>query len=122
MPDVIIVGYGPVGATPANFLGPEGLDVVVIERDPTPYARARAISTDEDVLRQWQRVGLAERLKADMLGDRPIDFVDRTGKSFLSFTPKPRGNGHPPQMFIYQPQLERVLREGVDRYPNVDVR
>ena len=56
----------PVGATAANYLGQAGLNVVVVERDPTPYARARAISTDEEVLRCWQHAGLAETLKADI--------------------------------------------------------
>src|ERR1700756_5521552 len=98
--DVLIVGYGPVGATAANYLGQAGLNVVVVERDATPYARARAISTDEEVLRCWQHAGLAEQLKAEMLGDRPLDFVDSQGRAFLSFEPKPRGNGHPPQMFL----------------------
>jgi 3-(3-hydroxy-phenyl)propionate hydroxylase len=119
--DVAIVGYGPVGVTAANYLGEAGLDVVTIERDRAPYARARAISTDEEVLRCWQHAGLAEELKADMLGDRPIDFVDRRGRSFLSFKPKSRGNGHPTQMFIYQPALERTLRTGVERFGNVRV-
>ena len=119
--DVVIVGYGPVGATAANYLGQAGLDVVVVERDPTPYARARAISTDEEVLRCWQHAGLADALKADMLGDRPLDFVDRRGRSFLSFAPRSRGNGHPPQMFIYQPALERTIRAGVERFANVTV-
>jgi 3-(3-hydroxy-phenyl)propionate hydroxylase len=119
--DVAIVGYGPVGVTAANFLGMLGVSAVAIERDPLPYARARAISTDEEVLRIWQAVGLAERLKQDMLGERPIDFVDARGRSFLSFEPKSRGNAHPPQMFIYQPALEEVLREGVRRFENVEV-
>jgi 3-(3-hydroxy-phenyl)propionate hydroxylase len=122
MTDAIIIGYGPVGATAANSLGQAGLDVVVIERDPSPYARARAISTDEDVLRTWQQIGLAEDLEADMIADRPIDFVDHRGRSFMSITPKSRGNGHPPQMFLYQPALEGTLRRGVERFPNVDVR
>jgi 3-(3-hydroxy-phenyl)propionate hydroxylase len=119
--DVAIVGYGPVGATAANYLGQAGVEVAVVERDPTPYARARAISTDEDVLRCWQRAGLAETLKAEMLGDRPIDFVDRRGRSFLSLNPKSRGNGHPAQMFLYQPALERTLRAGAERFDNVTV-
>jgi len=119
--DVVIVGYGPVGATAANYLGQAGLDVVVIERDPTPYARARAISTDEEVLRCWQYAGLAEELKAEMLGDLPLDFVDHRGRSFLSLHLKPRGNGHPTQMFIYQPALERTIRAGVERFPDVTV-
>lgn len=119
--DVVIVGYGPVGATAANFLGAAGLDVVVVERDPSPYPRARAISTDEDTLRCWQHVGLAESLKADMLGGRPIDFVDSRGASFMDWAPKGYANGHPPQMFLYQPALERTIRAGVERFPNVEV-
>ncbi|MFC9688293.1 bifunctional 3-(3-hydroxy-phenyl)propionate/3-hydroxycinnamic acid hydroxylase [Kribbella sp. NPDC056951] len=119
--DVAIVGYGPTGVTAANLLGAAGLKVVVVEKDPTVFSRARAISTDEEVLRIWQRVGLAERLKQDMLGPRPLDIVDAQGRPFLSGHSTPRGHGHPAQMFIYQPALEQVLRDGADRYPNVDV-
>ncbi|MFJ7077516.1 bifunctional 3-(3-hydroxy-phenyl)propionate/3-hydroxycinnamic acid hydroxylase [Streptomyces sp. NPDC098781] len=119
--DVAVIGYGPTGVTAANLLGAAGLRVVVLERDAEVYSRARAISTDEEVLRIWQRVGLAERLKHDMLAERPLDFVDARGRPFISACPTPRGHGHPPQMFLHQPALERVLREGVDRYPNVEV-
>ncbi len=52
--DVAIIGYGPTGATAANLLGQLGMKVVVIERDPDIYGRARAISTDEEVMRIWQ--------------------------------------------------------------------
>ena len=58
-----VIGYGPTGATAANLLGQLGLKVVVIERDPDIYGRARAISTDEEVMRIWQSVGLADRLQ-----------------------------------------------------------
>ncbi len=119
--EVAIVGYGPVGVTAANMLGKLGVRTVVVERDANLYSRARAISTDEEVIRIWQSIGLAEQLKADMLGDRPIDFVGLDGRSFLSITPKPHGNGHPPQMFIYQPALEQTLRDGVPRFESVRV-
>ncbi|MFJ5262035.1 bifunctional 3-(3-hydroxy-phenyl)propionate/3-hydroxycinnamic acid hydroxylase [Streptomyces sp. NPDC088387] len=119
--DVAVIGYGPTGVTAANLLGATGLRVVVVERDAEVFTRARAISTDEEVVRIWQRTGLAERLKRDMLAERPLDFVDARGRTFVSARPTPRGHGHPPQMFLYQPALERVLREGVDRYPNVEV-
>ena len=119
--DVAIVGYGPVGVTAANLLGQMGLNVVVVERDPNIYARARAISTDEEVVRIWQQIGLADRLNADMQPGCGANFVDADGVPFVKLLPVSRGNGHPPQQFIYQPALEKVLREGVDRFPNVSV-
>lgn len=119
--DVAVIGFGPTGVTAANLLGATGLRVVVLERDAEIFSRARAISTDEEVMRIWQRSGLAERLKQDMLAERPIDFVDASGRSFLNAQPTPRGHGHPPQLFVYQPALEQVLRDGVARHPNVEV-
>lgn len=119
--DVAVVGYGPTGATAANLLGQLGLKVVVIERDPDIYSRARAISTDEEVLRVWQSVGLAERLQRDMLPDRPVAFVDADGRPFIETVIYGRGCGHPSQQFLYQPAVDSVLREGVARFANVEV-
>ena len=119
--DVAVIGYGPTGATAANLLGSLGLTVVVIERDPDVYGRARAISTDEEVMRIWQSVGLADQLQQDMLPDRPLAWVDANGAPFIETTMTPRGCGHPPQQFLYQPAVDHVLREGVARFPNVEV-
>lgn len=119
--DVAIVGYGPVGATAANLLGQLGMNVVVIERDPDVYNRARAISTDEEVMRIWQSVGLADRLQQDMLPDRPVAFVDADGAPFYETVITGHGCGHPPQQFIYQPAVDHVLRAGVARFDNVEL-
>ncbi|MEZ0052387.1 3-(3-hydroxy-phenyl)propionate hydroxylase [Mycobacterium sp. MAA66] len=119
--DVAVIGYGPTGATAANLLGQLGLKVIVVERDPDIYNRARAISTDEEVLRVWQSIGLADRLQQDMLPDRPVAFVDADGVPFFEMTITGRGCGHPPQQFIYQPAIDKVLREGVARFSNVEV-
>ena len=119
--DVAIVGYGPVGATAANLLGRLGLNVVVVERDPDIDTRARAISIDEEVMRVWQSVGLADRLQQDMLPGRPVCFVGVDGEPFLQWTIQPQGSGHPPQQFIYQPAVDAVLREGVGRFPHVEL-
>ncbi|OBJ28351.1 bifunctional 3-(3-hydroxy-phenyl)propionate/3-hydroxycinnamic acid hydroxylase [Mycolicibacter heraklionensis] len=119
--DVAVIGYGPTGATAANLLGRLGLKVLVVERDPDIYGRARAISTDDEVMRIWQSVGLAERLQQDMLPDRPLNFVDAKGVPFIDLKIEPRGAGHPPQQFLYQPAVDRVLREGVQRFADVDI-
>jgi 3-(3-hydroxy-phenyl)propionate hydroxylase len=119
--DVAVIGYGPTGATAANLLGQLGLKVVVIDREADVYANARAISTDEEVLRAFQSVGLSERLQQDMLPDRPVAFVDADGVPFIEMTINSRGSGHPPQQFLYQPAMDHVVREGVARFPNVEV-
>jgi 3-(3-hydroxy-phenyl)propionate hydroxylase len=119
--DVAIIGFGPTGVTAANLLGARGLRVLVIERDPDIYARARAISTDEEVLRIWQQAGLADKLNAEMLPGQPVKFVDAEGEQFAELTPQPRGAGHPPQQFIYQPAVEKTLRAGVERYATVEL-
>src|SRR6201991_1074416 len=119
--DVAVIGYGPTGATAANLLGQMGLGVLVIERDPDVYNRARAISTDEEVMRVWQSVGLAERLQQDMLPDRPLNFVDANGVPFIDLKITSRGTGHLPHQFLYQPAADQVLREGVARFPNAEV-
>ncbi|MEB3050850.1 bifunctional 3-(3-hydroxy-phenyl)propionate/3-hydroxycinnamic acid hydroxylase [Mycolicibacter sp. MYC123] len=119
--DVAVIGYGPTGATAANLLGQLGLKVLVVERDADVYGRARAISTDEEVMRIWQSVGLADRLQCDMLADRPLNFVDAGGVPFIDLKITSRGTGHPPQQFLYQPAVDDVLREGVQRFTGVDV-
>jgi 3-(3-hydroxy-phenyl)propionate hydroxylase len=119
--DVAVIGYGPTGATAANLLGQLGLKVLVVERDPDVYSRARAISTDEEVMRVWQSVGLPDRLQQDMLPDRPLNFVDADGVPFIELKITPRGTGHPPQQFLYQPAVDHVLRDGVARFANVEV-
>ncbi|EME67057.1 FAD-binding monooxygenase [Rhodococcus ruber BKS 20-38] len=120
--DVAVIGYGPTGVTAANLLGQMGLKVLVIERTADIYRRARAISTDEEVLRIWQQVGLADRIQADMLPGTAAAFVDADGEPFVAITPVSHGSGHPPQQFLYQPALEKVLRGGVERFSNVEVR
>jgi 3-(3-hydroxy-phenyl)propionate hydroxylase len=111
--DVAVIGYGPTGATAANLLGQLGLKVVVIERDPDVYSRARAISTDEEVMRIWQSIGLAERLQADMLPDLPLMFVDAAATPFIEMKIRPRGCGHPTQQFLYQPAVETCCARGL---------
>ena len=100
--DVAVIGYGPVGVTAANLLGQLGLRVLVVERDADVYARARAISTDEEVVRIWHRIGLADRLTADMLADRAISFVGARGRTFLSVHPADVGK-RPPHPAVHLP-------------------
>ena len=122
--DVAVVGYGPVGATLANLLGLTGLSVVVLERENIAYHLPRAVSFDDEVMRVFQTIGLAERILPEthvVVGTR---FIDADGRLLIEW---PRNLGDGAQGWkgnyrFHQPTLERVLREGVARFANVSVR
>lgn len=120
--DVAIVGYGPTGATAANILGQAGLRVLLLERDADIYGRARAISTDDEVLRIWQSTGLADSIQESLLTGGNVAFVQADGRTITDVSAPSHNCGHPAQQFIYQPQVDTTLRAGVERFDNVKIR
>ena len=99
----------------ANFAGPDGLERLV-ERDPDFFRPGH--STDE-VVRIRQQVGLYDRLNADMQPGRQLR--QRSRGDVRETVAHRSGQRAPPQQFIYQPAVDKVLREGVERFPNVTV-
>lgn len=124
MHDVAIIGYGPVGATLANILGQAGLDVVLLEREAAAYHLPRAVHFDDEVMRVFQGIGLAEAILPLTITSPGMKFVDRDGALLLDWS-RPAGIGpqgwHASYRF-HQPALEDELRSGVARFPHVQVR
>jgi 3-(3-hydroxy-phenyl)propionate hydroxylase len=122
--DVAIVGYGPVGATLANLLGQAGLSVLVLEREPGVYHQPRAGHCDGEVMRVFQGIGLADEIAARTFVSPGMKFVDARGRLLLDW-PRPQEIGpqgwHASYRF-HQPYLEQSLRQGVARFPGVEVR
>lgn len=119
--DVVIVGLGPTGATAANLLGQRGISTVVVERDATIYPRQRAIASDEDAHRVWQGLGLFDEMQKTMSSDIRVHFK-HGNRTFMSMQGnESRGQGVPGTAFYHQPELERILREGIQRFPTVQV-
>ncbi|RQT14859.1 bifunctional 3-(3-hydroxy-phenyl)propionate/3-hydroxycinnamic acid hydroxylase [Burkholderia contaminans] len=121
--DAIIAGYGPTGATLANLLGSMGWRVAIVERESGIYGKPRAITADHEVLRAFQAAGLAEKIVADTCPHPGTDFVGIDGQVIKRFYPLPNPGplGWEPSFMFYQPTLERVLREGVERFDAIDV-
>lgn len=120
--DVAIVGYGPTGETAALLLGRLGVRTIVLERDLEPYAHARAVAVDDEVLRIWQSAGIAERLERDMELDVHARWKTPAGKVTFETHPTRSDNGHTPLAMIYQPAMDAVLRGSVDEQESVEVR
>ncbi|WES64604.1 NAD(P)/FAD-dependent oxidoreductase [Microbacter sp. GSS18] len=64
MPDVAVVGAGPVGMLLAGELARHGLDVTVLERRPVPGAGTRAIGVHAPVLAALEPSGRTDALLA----------------------------------------------------------
>ena len=123
--DVAIIGYGPVGGLLANLLGRYGLSVLVLERDGAPCKLPRAVHLDDEALRILQAVGLAEPIEKGARTLASMDLVTEEG-ALLARVRKTgtetRPYGFATANLIHQPTVEDYLREGLTRYPTVEVR
>lgn len=119
--EVVIVGCGPVGALMANLLGLQGIRTLVIERERAEHGEPRAFSCDDEGLRIYQMAGLVERLRADMVECDYLDYTGVDGRRFAEvlLDGVDFGSGYGAVNFFYQPRLERVLREGLERFEGV---
>jgi 3-(3-hydroxy-phenyl)propionate hydroxylase len=122
--DVLIAGCGPVGALTANFLGLYGVRTLVLERELTPHSQPRAITCDDEALRIYQAAGLAGVLDAHMYTCPEVELVGASGELFarLLIQETDFGYGYPALRFFNQPYTERVLRQGLSRFPQVQLR
>ena len=119
--DFIISGYGPAGATLANLLGQRGWRVAVIDQFEAVFDKPRAITADQEVMRVFQEIGLADAINASSSPHPGTDFVGLDGQVIKRFYPAPPPNQlawEPTWMFV-QPELEATLRKGVARFANV---
>lgn len=120
--DVVIVGFGPVGAVLAGLLGRRGVNVLVMERDHDVFPLPRAAHVDHTGLRVWQELGLLDGLLPRMLANRGLDFVTAENELLARIPGEGRGaSGLPFSMYFFQPELDRAIRAMVSALPSVSV-
>ena len=121
--DVLVVGFGPVGAALAGLLGKRGIDVLVLERDYEVFPLPRAAHVDHTGLRTWQELGLLDRLLPAMQANLGLDFLT-AGGGLLARIPGDQSStsGLPASMYFFQPALDGAIREAVAAMPSVTVR
>ena len=102
----------------AHLLG-AGHRVVVLEREPVFYGNARAVYTDDECMRIFQHLAVADELQARMMMETPVQLVRPDGTPITQYMPRKRPLGWPIINFFYQPYLETTLSDTLSRYPNV---
>lgn len=121
--DVAVVGFGPTGAVLANLLGREGLRARVVEREHEVHPLPRAVHFDDEAMRIFQSLGLAEAILPHTGPVQAYEFRNAEGKLLLCFEPGETvtGQGWRASYMFHQPALERALREGAAARESVDV-
>ncbi len=120
---IAIVGLGPTGATLANLCGQLGIRTIVYEQSAAPYSQPRACHLDAEIARVFQHLGFEAELHRLLTRSAGMDYVDADGRrlfSFEGFEREPLLGWHEDYVFV-QPELEAMLRAGLDRFPHVEV-
>lgn len=122
--DIAIVGAGPTGAILANLLGQYGLSVVVLERNHGVMDIPRAVHFDGETMRVFQSANLATQILPIVRPGYSMHWVNAAGQTLLVR----KGHiglgdqGWHNDYYFHQPQLEAVLREGLNRFSSVQLR
>ena len=121
--DSLIVGFGPVGATMANLLARRGLRIGVIETEFGIYDKPRALTFDHEAMRVFQACGLADSIAKFTTPHLGTHYLGMDGRVIKKFEPMPPPYPltWPPTSTFVQPEMERLLREGVAASGAVDV-
>lgn len=120
--EVIVVGAGPCGVTIANHLGLYGVRTLILDASPEVLDYPRAVGMDDEALRSFQTVGLAEPLLADMVRNVPARYHTARGWCFAHVHPQEQPYGWSRRNLFIQPLAERTLRRGLERFANVSLR
>lgn len=122
--DVVIAGFGPTGATLAALLGKAGIKTLVVERDLEVYRQPRAAHFDHEIMRIWQKLGIAEAVLPSTRAMYEYEFRNAAGDILLRFDQRgiEAPSGWAPSYMFHQPALEEALRARVAREKTVDVR
>ena len=123
--DLAIIGGGPAGVLLANLMGQAGLNVCVLEQDAQIYPLPRAIHFDGEVMRIFQAAGLRAAVEAiSRPGLKGMRFVNADGQTLMirAGTAALGPHGCANNYYFHQPQLEQVLRDGLNRFASVQLR
>ncbi len=120
--EVAVVGAGPVGLMVANLLGIAGVQVAVLEANEGLLGLPRAIAYDAETLRLFSQIGLLDDIKPGLIQNPHVRHLNARGRVLMEADfPASGPYGHSSLGTFYQPEFERVLLRGLERFDNVRV-
>lgn len=120
--DVAVIGYGPTGMTLAALLGQRGHRVVVLERYTGLYNLPRAACFDDEIMRTFQKLGLAGEIGRGAVVQRDYEWINAAGETLVELTyADPAPCGWAQLYMMFQPYVEDVLDRHDKALPSVTV-
>lgn len=122
---VLVVGFGPVGATLSGLLAEAGVQVLAIDKATEVYPLPRAGHFDHEIMRIFQQLGVAEAVLLHTHIPFCYEFRNAKGEVLFSQTSvagQLAPSGWAPNYMFNQPGVERALRAKVSALPSLDLR
>ncbi|ORB57550.1 3-(3-hydroxyphenyl)propionate hydroxylase [Mycolicibacterium rhodesiae] len=121
---VVIVGAGPTGVSAATTLAQYGIHCLLLDRWADVYPQPRAVHLDDEVFRLLAGLGVGEQFAAISRPARGLQLRDPNMRVLAEFRREDAlsANGYPQANMFDQPELERVLRANLEKYPKVVLR
>ncbi|MGI9482534.1 MAG: FAD-dependent monooxygenase [Hyphomicrobiales bacterium] len=119
---VLVVGAGPTGLLCANLLGTYGAETLVVEQNETTSDLPKAVLLDDEGLRALQTTGLADKIAEHVISGHGARYYAPDGACFAEVDSPVTSNGYPRRNAFLQPDLEKIMAEGLGRFENMQLR
>lgn len=121
---VVIAGAGPVGTVMATLLAQAGFDVIVLETAPDCAQDLRASTFHPPTLEMLDQIGITPMLLERGLKAPVYHWRDRQSGEVIDFDLSEIDDvtRYPFRIQCEQYHLSRALADGLDQFPNAEVR
>ena len=116
-----IIGAGPVGLTIANYLTMQGVSVAIFEQLDHLIDYPRAIGIDDEAFRTIQAIGLIDEVLPNTFNHTQMRLVTARGRIYADIKPRIEDFGWARRNTFNQPEVDRILYEGLTRRQGAEI-